>query len=108
MQNGRSSAIVIFLTCFGAVAISPIAQAANVQGEITGIVQSTDMTVRCNDDQGYVQTGGYTASASDVQLDQQGPIDCDNQQQCKGWEVRVHRNSQDPFDLQVWASCSGS
>ena len=97
---------LIMLASAGALALPGLALAANVQEEITGVVQSAAMTVRCNDDGTYVQTGGFTASSSDVKLDQQGPVDCDVQSNCKGWEVRVHRDTQEPFNLQVWASCT--
>lgn len=71
--------------------------------QINGIVESTSATVRC--DAGNVVTGGYEASSSDIIVDSQEPVDCENG--CKAWQVTAHRETQDPFNLRVWVECSG-
>lgn len=70
--------------------------------QISGIVESTSATVRC--DEGTVVTGGYESTASDVIVDTQGAVDCDSG--CRAWQVNAHRETQDPFDLQVWVECT--
>lgn len=84
--------------------LSAIAQQTTTKEEqVNGIVESTSATVRC--EEGNVVTGAYEASASDVIVDQQGPVDCESG--CKAWQVTAHRDTPDPFNLRIWVECSG-
>lgn len=78
-------------------------QTVTKEEQINGVVESTSATVRC--DSGTVVSGGYEASASDVILDSQGPVDCEAG--CMAWQVTAHRETQDPFNLRVWVECTG-
>ena len=91
-----------------AVAISPLGvfaqQTTTKEEQVSGIVESTSATVRCDEGTTAV-TGGNEPSAPDVIVDSQGPVDCE--EGCMAWQVTAHRETQDPFDLRIWVECSG-
>ena len=96
--------LALLLTIASLQATNAFAQQTTTKEEqINGIVESTSATVRC--ETGNVAQGGYEASAADVIVDSQGPVDCDSG--CKAWQVSAHRETQDPFNLHIWVECSG-
>ena len=69
------------------------------------ITQSVTTSARCKE--GFATSGGFKASAADIELVEQGPVGCDEETGgCKAWQITVKRNNPVPFDIDVWAVCS--